>query len=181
MQPFFLFHFEEEEFDRRQRERGSAAFAPADLAALAAIWEPARLVSQDHRAASFELASGAIIRVAAGAIEAPPTLDHEWERAAVRHVQSQWGGRAALPYGEQIDAEARLWARAYAEVYGVELYDPNELGPQALQADQLARLPAMRAEIRARHADAPPARPDEAQQLAAMYAARYPFRMPMVA
>lgn len=68
--------------------------------------------------------------------------------------------------------------RAYAEVYGLVLEDANEcFAHLALTRDDLAALPALRAEIRARHQDAPPARPNEEEQLAAMYAARYPFRV----
>jgi hypothetical protein len=159
MRPFFIFLHEPADYERLQRERRAVAFTAESLAGLTAAWAPARYAGQDFEAATFILPSGGSFRVLDDVITAPAALDHDWLRAAMRHIESHWGGRCFLTLDLAGDPEPRLWARAYAEVYGVELDDPNDLFlPYALLARQLARVTAMPEEIRALHADTPPAK-----------------------
>jgi hypothetical protein len=159
MRPFFIFLRDPADYGRVQREPGAVAFTADALAVLATLWTPARYEGQDFEAATFRLPGGQGFRVLDDAIEAPAAPDHLWHQAAMRHIATRWGGRCFLALDPEGDPEPRLWARAYAEVCGVELADPNDLFvPYALLARQLARVTAMREEIRALHADAPPAK-----------------------
>ena len=152
------------------------AFSMDELAQLRTIWNPARIGGGDRGAVATSPA-GEQLQIGRYAIEAPSRFDPQWFRAAMRHIDEVWGGAAMIPADPRISVSDRLWARAYAEVYGVRLDDANELfTATALTADQLAGLADLRRQIRATHPDAPPERQGEAQELAGLQARRYPFR-----
>ena len=172
---------------RRAKLRG-LIFSPDELAELLNLWrdvlagEPVhsfdRLTLPTHDGGTVEIAPHSIRINQPDSRPASPEALH----AAMKHIAQHWNGEATIPLDDTMSHEDRLRARAYAEVYGINLTDTNEsFLALSLTAAELARLPQLRAEIRATHADAPPARPDEEAQLAAMYRRRYPFRAPAAA
>lgn len=106
--------------------------------------------------------------------DAPGTL-----RAAVGYIVEHWQGRAALPFSAALERPFRLRMRAYAEVFGVQLHDPNEShAGGAFTRAELARLAALCAALRAAYPDAGPARPDNEQ---GAYARKQPSGEPLAA
>jgi hypothetical protein len=82
--------------------------------------------------------------------DAPP----EALRATMLHIAAHWQGRAAFTPDDAMSRQERLRVRAYAEVYGVEIDDIDNLfRPTAFTAADLATLPALRKQIRETHAD----------------------------
>jgi hypothetical protein len=178
---------EESERRRRARERG-LIFSAAELAAILKIWGDLIDGTPEHRidALRLPMRDGGAVEIAPNNItfetknDAPPSA--EALHASMRHIAEHWQSKVVIPVDPTLSHESRLRARAYAEVYGIELDDSNECFlPLALTRAELARLPALRAEIRATHSDAPPARPDEEKRLANDYARRHPFRVPQAA
>ena len=175
--------------DRRRRARlRGLIFSPDELADLLTLWrdviagEPVhsidRLTLPTHDGGTVEIAPHSIRINPPDRRPASPEALH----AAMKHIAQHWNGEAAIPLDDTLSHEDRLRARAYAEVYGIKLTDTNESSlALRLTAAELARLPQLRAEIRATHADAPPARPNEEAELAATYRSRYPFRVPAAA
>ena len=174
-----LYQFDAER-QRKARARG-LIYSAEELAAILALWagawkgEPIHMIDRLR----LPLATGGHVEISPNRVrieqeEASP----EALRAAMLHIASHWQSKAVFCLDESMSHEERLKMRAYAEVYGIELYDANDsFLPLALTATELARLPELRRQIRATHRDAPPARPDEEQQLAAMYTRCNPFRM----
>ena len=169
---------------RRARERG-LIFSADELAAILAIWAGAGQGKPVHSIDRLRLplAGGGHVEITPNRIsieqeEASP----EALRATMLHIAAHWQGRAVFTPDDDMSRQERLRVRAYAEVYGVEVDDIDNLfRPTEFTAVDLATLPALRKQIRETHADAPPARPDEGKQLAAMYARRYPFRAALAA
>lgn len=154
-----------------------------EIRTLSDIWQPAAYVEQTMMGAIFELPSGLRFRVTRDFLSEPGEVDHDWLRAFMRHIERQWNGSGRIPAQFQrpghIDPEKRLWERAYAEVFGVELRDTGQmdLGPR-LSEDTLKTLPDRRKQVRELHPDAPPARPNEVGHLKSLYCERYPFAGP---
>lgn len=183
----------EAENERRDRARRSGfAFTADELADLLKLWRDAIAGEPVHTIDRLTLPTrdGGTVEVAPYSLRINPpnsgTPSPEALRAAMMHIAQQWGGKARLhgsPIPDEAPArEARLLIRAYAEVYGIDIDDDCEHTPRsAFTRDELARLPQLRAEIRAAHSDAPPERPNEEAELAAMYRRRYPFRAPAAA
>lgn len=172
------------ERQRQARARG-LIYSPEELAAILALWAGAGQGEPVHSIDRLRLPL-----VGGGHVEITPNRIHieqqeaspEALRATMLHIAAHWQGRAVLDPEEGMSRQERLRARAYAEVYGVELDDVDNLfRPSAFTVRDLATLPALRKQIRETHADAPPARPDEERRLAAMYARCYPFRGPAAA
>ncbi len=83
-----------------------------------------------------------------------------------------------MPYDPTQSRAERLLAHAYADVFGVALDDRNEgFRATAFTSADLARLPALCAEVRAKHPDAPPARPSASRAVQQLR----PFRVPRAA
>jgi len=161
--------------ERRTRARGPH-FTAAELDELLTLWRPLRPIWVAHDAHSLRLTTPAgegvtIAREGLG-MRSPGTINHSYMRLAALHAARYWGGERRVSGAD----EFRLWGRAYGDVYGVVTYDPGYLSP-----DLEARLPAMRAQVRAMHPDAPPDRPNEAATIAAAYARRFPFAIPRAA
>ncbi len=191
MYNFGLSDFDTDEFWRRDGFPGrptparALVYTPDELAAILALWADAFKGEPIHTSDRLRLplADGGHVDIAPTGIqidqkEASP----EALRAAMLHIAAHWQGRAVYDPEDGTSRQERLRVRAYAEVYGVEIDDVDDhFRPSALTAADLATLPALRKQIRETHPDAPPARPDEEKQLAAMYARRYPFRGPVAA
>jgi hypothetical protein len=88
------------------------------------------------------------------------TATDEQYRDAEKYIAKHWGGKSFISMNPNTSREFRLKSLAYAQVYGNKLVDENNDHPAlALTNAELARLPALCSEIRARHPDAPPDRP----------------------
>lgn len=172
-----LWHYDEQR--RRAARAGGFVFSAEEWAAILPLWAgvaTAAPVCQLDRAIVPTQAGRVVITPRAVILSDEPSAAEL--RAGMAHAASQWGGRASIPYNPATGRTYRLQARAFAEVYGIELHDANDLSAAGrFTADELAGLPAMRRAIRAAFADAPPERPDEQKQIAAGYARRYPFRI----
>lgn len=158
-------------------------FCPQTLRRIVAFWRDlAAEIDQNGGNVRASL-SGSTVEILPRSLRfQQPEASPEAVRAAVLHAREFWSGKAALGLSDSIGRETRLLFRAFADVYGVELNDANEsFSHSALTAAELARLPALRAGIRATYQDAPPARPDEEKEIAAAYRRRYPFRLPAAA
>jgi hypothetical protein len=169
---------------RRARERG-LIFAADELAAILAVWAGAGQGAPAHSIDRLRLPL-----IGGGHVEITPSririeqqeASPEALRATMKHIAANWQGKAVIGLDERMSHEERLKLHAYAKVYGVELWDVNEsFLPLALTAAERARLPEFCRQIRATHADAPPARQDERQDSAAMNARRRLLAAPQAA
>jgi hypothetical protein len=172
---------------RRARLRG-LIFSADELADLLALWRDVIAGEPVHSIDRLTLPTrdGGTVDLAPHSIRINPPESRpaspEALHAAMQHIAQHWSGEASIPYDAAASRTDRLLMRAYAEVYGVQLDDSNDcFAHLAFTRDELARLPALRAEIRATNSDVPPARTDEEAELAAMYRRRYPFRVPAAA
>lgn len=165
--------------ERKSRERG-ALFEPEQLQAILALWADAIKGQATHKVDRLTLPTvqGPVhIEPNRIAFANPPS--GATMRASMAHIADQWGGRAVIPMSASTSREFRLQARAYAEVFGIQLDDANEtFRALALTKAELARLPELRRSIRAAYPEAPPERAGEARELAAANARRNPFRAP---
>ena len=76
-------------------------------------------------------------------------------RAAMAKAADEWNGTIKVEAGPDTNRNQRLIARAYAQMFGITLTDDNDSIPGgALTRSELARLPALRDEIRALHPEA---------------------------
>jgi antirestriction protein ArdC len=157
---------------RRKAHWRGFVFSAEELAGILPLWAKATHGVALHRVDRLRLALRA-----GGNVEITPdriTLDvavppPEAFRAAISHIATYWHSKAVIPLDHTTEHEFRLTARAYAEVYGIELRDRNDvqagaacddfhtLSPEsALTRAELACLPALRQVIRQTHNDAPP-------------------------
>ncbi len=146
------------------RKRGTH-FAPEEFDALKAIWSSVIPTKAEHTTDYLRLHTqgGGHVQITRDRVTFNTSgfsdeARHEAMRCAALHAKTLWNGKRDV-FGSQ---ESQLWALAYGKVYGVETFTtaPQPSGRSSyasLPQDMIDRLPAMMAQIRAMHPDAPAA------------------------
>jgi hypothetical protein len=166
--------------ERREALERGALFAADAFRSIVSIWGQVAKGAACHFVdkVTIPLVEGGRVTITPTSLSIDSEMNHDTMRAAMRHIAEQWGGVATISPNQNLSRAERLLARAYAEVYGIALDDQNEgFRPTALTLAELARIPALCEEIRARHSDAPPSRPDCPKSVQQ----QRPFRVPRAA